>query len=212
MKLPLPVPVPPSVLPAASTIESSSTRFRPSVPSPAIGRDRDGVRRGRRRARDAVGAVRDRAAGDLDEVVSRHAGDVLAERDRPVQRRRVLGFGSSRVIETTVGAVLSITIVWPVKLPLPVPVPPSLLPTASVIESSSTRSSRSVPSPEPVVTVTVSVALGPPGVTEMMPSPAIEFADVDEAEVRRVDAGDRLAERDRPLDRRGVRRARRRRG
>ena len=102
--------------------------------------------------------------------------DVLAERDRPAGRvAAVLGFGPTRVIETTVGAVLSITIVWPVKLPLPVPVPPSLLPTSSVIESSSVRSRRSVPSPAPVVTVTVSVALGPPGVTEMMPSPAIEL-------------------------------------
>ena len=34
VKLPLAAPVPPSLLPAASTIESLSTRLRPSVPSP----------------------------------------------------------------------------------------------------------------------------------------------------------------------------------
>ncbi len=34
VKLPFPTPVPPSLLPATSAIESLSTRFSPSVPSP----------------------------------------------------------------------------------------------------------------------------------------------------------------------------------
>ena len=48
---------------------------------------------------------------------------------------------------------------WPVLLPFPEPVPPSLLPTASMIESLSTRFSPRVPDPVPVDAVTVKLAL-----------------------------------------------------
>src|ERR687887_258002 len=66
-----------------------------------------------------------------------------------------VGLVSARLMDETVGVVLSTVYTWPVKLPFPVPVPPSLFPAVSVMVSSSTRFSPSDPSPAPVEAVTV---------------------------------------------------------
>ena len=69
-------------------------------------------------------------------------------------------FAADEVTLLIVGAVRSIVYTWPVMPPSPapvVPVPPSLLFTASTMESLSTRLSPSVPLPVPVLAVTVYV-------------------------------------------------------
>ena len=153
VKFPLPMPVPPSLFPAASTIVSLSTRLSPSVPSPVpvlvvtvyeapvpvtLVKDAPVM---------PVGASAKSAVSTpvtLSLKVTVHC--TLAA---------LVGVLPTRLIELTVGAVLSIVKTGPVKFPLPVPVPPSLFPAASTIVSLSTRLSPSVPLPVPVPAVTV---------------------------------------------------------
>ena len=72
-----------------------------------------------------------------------------------------VGVAPARVIEVTVGAILSMFVGALLKLPFPAPVPASRLPKLSTIESLSTRFSWIEPDPVPVPTVTVHVAFDP---------------------------------------------------
>ena len=177
VKLPLPVPVPPSLLPAPSTIESSSTRFSPSVPSlPVLTVTVYVVPLPLTPVMVAPVAPAPTSEKSVEPTPVTLSLKTAVQWTMPA----LVGVASTLTIELAVGAVLSTVYVWPVKLPLPVPVPPSLFPEPSTIESSSTRFSPSVPS-LPVLTVTVYVVplpLTPLTLAPVAPAPTSAKSDV----------------------------------
>src|SRR5438045_2913720 len=153
MKLPFPVPAPPSGCETASTIVSLSRAFKPRVPSP---RPVDAV---------TVHVVPEPltlviAASDTeppDTIAKSDASTpVTASLKVMVQETEdpVAGSAEARLTDTITGGALSIKYDWPAVYADA----PMELAAASLIVEDATRSSRTDPLPLPVLTITVRVA------------------------------------------------------